>query len=99
MEHDLFGKPDSTFPDHALEKRKRPNLGPAAQSLPAKMETAGLGSSRSSKHRVGASRKPKMTALPQYEARARVIYFVFFLAFFFFAIVSILGVCVDPAAG
>jgi len=32
------------------------------------METAGLGSSRSSKHRVGASRKPKMTALPQYEA-------------------------------
>jgi hypothetical protein len=25
-----------------------------------------------------------MTALPQYEARARVIYFVFFLAFFFF---------------
>ena len=80
-------------------KRKRPNLDPAAQSLPAKMETAGLGSSRSSKHRVGASRKPKMTALPQYEARARVIYFVFFLAFFFFAIVSILGVCVDPAAG
>jgi hypothetical protein len=64
------------------------------------METAGLGSSRSSKHRVGASRKPKMTALPQYEARARVIYFVFFLAFFFFvAIVSFLGVCVDPAAG
>jgi hypothetical protein len=48
------------------------------------METAGLGSSRSSKHRVGASRKSKMTALPQYEARARVIYFVFFLAFFFF---------------
>jgi hypothetical protein len=48
------------------------------------METAGLGSSRSSKHRMGASRKPKMTALPQYEARARVIYFVFFLAFFFF---------------
>jgi hypothetical protein len=32
------------------------------------METAGLGSSRSSKHHVGASRKPKMTALPQYEA-------------------------------
>jgi hypothetical protein len=64
------------------------------------METAGLGSSRSSKHRVGASRKPKMTALPQYEARARVIHFVFFLAFFFFvAIVSILGVCVEPAAG
>jgi hypothetical protein len=56
------------------------------------METAGLGSSRSSKHRVGASRKPKRTALPQYEARAHVIYFVFFLAFFFFAIVSILGV-------
>jgi hypothetical protein len=48
------------------------------------METAGLGSSRSSKHHVGASRKPKMTALPQYEAGARVIYFVFFLAFFFF---------------
>jgi hypothetical protein len=64
------------------------------------METAGLGSSRSSKHRVGASRKPKMTALPQYEARARVIYFVFFFAFFFFvAIVCFLGVCVDPAAG
>jgi hypothetical protein len=63
------------------------------------METAGLGSSRSSKHRFGASRKPKMTALPQYEARARVIYFVFFLVFFFFAIVSFLGVCVDPAAG
>jgi hypothetical protein len=63
------------------------------------MDTAGLGSSRSSKHRVGASRKPKMTTLPQYEARARVIYFVFFLAFFFFAIVSILGVCVDPVAG
>jgi hypothetical protein len=64
------------------------------------METAGPGSSRSSKHRIGASRKPKMTALPQYEARARVIYFVFFLAFFFFvAIVCVLGVCVDPAAG
>ena len=28
-----------------------------------------------------------MTALPQYEARARVIYFVFFFFFFFFAIV------------
>lgn len=43
-----------------------------------------------------------MTALPQYEARAHVIYedFVFFLAFFFFvAIVCVLGVCVDPAAG
>jgi hypothetical protein len=40
-----------------------------------------------------------MTALPQYEARARVIYFVFFAFFFFFAIVSFLGVCVDPAAG
>jgi hypothetical protein len=41
-----------------------------------------------------------MTALPQYEARARVIYFVFFLAFFFFvAIVCVLGVCVDAAAG
>ncbi|HEX3431142.1 MAG TPA: hypothetical protein VHT03_09660 [Rhizomicrobium sp.] len=40
-----------------------------------------------------------MTALPQYEAHARVIYFVFFLAFFFFAIVCFLGVCVDPAAG
>jgi len=60
----------------------------------AKMETAGLGSSRSSKHHVGASRNPKMTALPQYEAHARVIYFVFFLAFFFFvAIVCFLGVC------
>jgi hypothetical protein len=44
-------------------------------------------------------RKPKMTARPQYEAHAHVIYFVFFLAFFFFAIVSILGVCVEPAAG
>jgi hypothetical protein len=40
-----------------------------------------------------------MTALPQYEARARVIYFVFFAFFFFFAIVCVLGVCVDPAAG
>jgi hypothetical protein len=57
------------------------------------METAGLGSSRSSKHRVGASRNPKMTALPQYEARACVIYFVFFLVFFFLAIVRFLGVC------
>jgi hypothetical protein len=63
------------------------------------METAGLGSSRSSKHRVGASRKPKMTALPQYEAGARVIYFVFFFFAFFLAIVCVLGVCVDPAAG
>jgi hypothetical protein len=57
------------------------------------METAGLGSSRSSKHRVGASRKPKMTALPQYEARAQVIYVDFFLVFFFLAIVRFLGVC------
>jgi hypothetical protein len=38
-------------------------------------------------------------ALPQYEARAQITYFVFFLAFFFFAIVCFLGVCVDPAAG
>jgi hypothetical protein len=85
-----------------LDKCKLPNLDPGRESLPAKMETAGLGSSRSSKHRVGASRNPKMTALPQYEARAHVIYdeFVFFLAFFFFvAIVCVLGVCVDPAAG
>jgi hypothetical protein len=63
------------------------------------METAGLWSSRSSKHRVGASRNPKLTALPQYEARAQVIYFVFFLAFFFFAMVCFLGVSVEPAAG
>ena len=63
------------------------------------METAGLWSSRSSKHRVGASRNPKMTALPQYEAGAQVIYFDFFLAFFFFAMVCFLGVCVEPAAG
>jgi hypothetical protein len=32
--------------------------------------------------------------------RARVIYFVFFLAFFFFVAMTLfLGVCVDPAAG
>jgi hypothetical protein len=49
------------------------------------MDTAGPGSSRSSKHLEGASRNPKLTALPQYEAGADVIYFVFFLAFFFFA--------------
>jgi hypothetical protein len=43
---------------------------------------------------MGASRNPKMTALPQYEARARVSYFdFFFLAFFLVAIVCFLGVC------
>jgi hypothetical protein len=40
-----------------------------------------------------------LTALPQYEAGAHVIYFVFFLAFFFFAMVCFLDVCVEPAAG
>jgi len=39
------------------------------------------------KHRSGASRITKLTARPQYEARARVSYFVFFFAFFFFAMV------------
>jgi hypothetical protein len=38
------------------------------------------------------SRNPKLTALPQYEARAPVIYFDFFLAFFFFAMMLFLGV-------
>jgi hypothetical protein len=42
----------------------------------------------------GASRNPKLTALPQYEARANVIYFDFFFAFFFFAaIVCFLDAC------
>jgi hypothetical protein len=38
------------------------------------------------------SRNPKLTARPQYEARAHVIYFDFFLAFFFFAMTVFLGV-------
>ncbi len=38
------------------------------------------------------SRNPKLTALPQYEARAPVIYFAFFLAFFFFAMMLFRGV-------
>ena len=38
------------------------------------------------------SRNPKLTALPQYEARAPVIYFDFFFAFFFFAMTLFLGV-------
>jgi len=38
------------------------------------------------------SRNPKLTALPQYEARALVIYFDFFFAFFFFAMTLFLGV-------
>ena len=42
----------------------------------------------------GASQNPKLTALPQYEARASVIYFDFFFAFFFFAaIVCFLDAC------
>jgi hypothetical protein len=31
-------------------------------------------------------------ALPQYETRAQIIYFDFFLAFFFFAMIVFLGV-------
>lgn len=38
------------------------------------------------------SRNSKLTALPQYEARAPVIYFDFFFAFFFFAMTLFLGV-------
>jgi hypothetical protein len=33
-------------------------------------------------------------ALPQYEARAQITYFVFFLAFFFFVAMVILPCCV-----
>jgi hypothetical protein len=39
------------------------------------------------------SRNPKLTALPQYEAHAPVIYFDFFFAFFFFAMTLILVDC------
>jgi hypothetical protein len=39
-------------------------------------------------------RKPKMTARPQYEAHAHVIYFVFFLAFFFFVAMTLFPCCV-----
>jgi len=35
--------------------------------------------------RLKISRNPKVTARPQYEAHAPVIYFDFFFAFFFFA--------------
>jgi hypothetical protein len=35
------------------------------------------------------SRKPKLTARPQYEAHAHVIYFDFFLAFFFFVAMTL----------
>jgi hypothetical protein len=38
------------------------------------------------------SRNPKLTALPQYEARSCVVYFDFFFAFFFFAMTLFLGV-------
>ena len=46
------------------------------------------------------SRKPKLTARPQYEAHAHVIYFDFFLAFFFFVAMTVfLRVCDEPTAG
>jgi hypothetical protein len=42
-----------------------------------------------------------LTALPQYEARAHVIYFVFVFAFFFFfaAMIVFLGVCENLRQG
>jgi hypothetical protein len=40
------------------------------------------------------SRKPKLTARPQYEAHAHVIYFDFFLAFFFFVAMTLFPWCV-----
>jgi hypothetical protein len=44
---------------------------------------------------VKTPRNPKLTALPQYEARAHVNYFDFFFAFFFFVAMTLfLGVCV-----
>jgi hypothetical protein len=45
-------------------------------------------------------RNPKLTAQPQYEARAHVIYFDFFLAFFFFVAMTVfLDVSDEPTAG
>jgi hypothetical protein len=45
-----------------------------------------------SKHREGTSRKPKVTALPQYEARAHPTYFDFFFgAFFFFVAMAVMS--------
>jgi hypothetical protein len=41
-----------------------------------------------------------MTARPQYEAHAHVIYFDFFLAFFFFVAMTLFPWCVcEPTAG
>jgi hypothetical protein len=48
---------------------------------------------------MGASLNPKLTALPQYETRASVSYFAFFFFLAFFAMVSILVLSVEPAAG
>jgi hypothetical protein len=45
------------------------------------------------------SRKPKLTARPQYEAHAHVIYFDFFLAFFFFVAMTLFPCVCEPTAG
>jgi hypothetical protein len=58
------------------QKRKRPNLGPAACGI------------------TRIPRNPKLTARPQYEARAYVIYFVFVFAFFFFFAMTLFLECV-----
>jgi hypothetical protein len=55
---------------------------------PHKTAAAGPEPSRCHETPLGRlANNEKLTARPQYETRARVSYFVFFLAFFFFAMV------------
>jgi len=65
----------------------------------AKTKAAGLSSGRFDDAPLTAPREIRsLTALPQYEACAHVIYFDFFFAFFFFAIAMFL-LRDDPTAG
>src|SRR6516164_2051651 len=68
LEHDLFGKPDSTFPDHALNAHRRPfcwldirtneGLHPAATSGNTSSNAATNGQSLHTRRRWFAAKNP-----------------------------------------
>ena len=65
-------------------KRKRPNLGPAAQSLARKNGNGRTWVQPFLEAPRGRLAKTEDDGAAPIRGRARVIYFVFFLAFFFF---------------
>jgi hypothetical protein len=70
------------------------------ECVPAKAKAAGLSSGRLDEAPQRAPRENRsLTARPQYEAYAHVIYFDFFFAFFFFAAMVLFLLRDDPTAG